>query len=311
MAFKEPTQAEFFTALAVFGLVLVVTSVFMTQKPPWMAGEEADLGVSSPYQTPASPPDEYSEEEMQEMQGTQAEKALKTQSLAVRGKQRLLSGKAAVALAASHPGGMIHTDDSYITVGSRPRTQSLARSSKVSQQARPVLKYRGQDRVVSLRNVQPSMYPMMGLAEAPQSSSTPNQHFAEAIRKVHAGDGEVSVPPITRLENGLDDVGGDREAHAVDSADADRWAYYGAIFIVLVGSAIVLLYNLLPKGSIERAMAGDIGVYDQYPKDGKSSDSQGQEKVEKDNRGMRSYNVDADTSDRVQMSSIERDLRLI
>ena len=31
-------------------------------------------------------------------------------------------------------------------------------------------------------------------------------------------------------------------------------------------------------------MAGDIGVYDQYPKDGRSSDFQGQEKVEKDNR---------------------------
>eukprot|EP00960_Hanusia_phi_P057730 763643-Hanusia_phi.AAC.2 len=60
-------------------------------------------------------------------------------------------------------------------------------------------------------------------------------------------------------------------------------------------------------------MAGDIGVYDQYPKEGASNVSQGDVDVEKDTRqeGMRSYNVEADSSGRVQMSSMERDLRLI
>eukprot|EP00960_Hanusia_phi_P057731 763643-Hanusia_phi.AAC.3 len=198
------------------------------------------------------------------------------QSLALRGKQRMLSGRAAVALAASHPGGMIHTDDSYISVGSGPRTQSLATSTKLPQHARPVLKYRGQDRVVSLKNVQPSMYPMMGLAEAGQSPSTPNEHFGRAIRRAHAGDGEKGVKSLYRQSQGWRMelmMPGATERRAlsipvgphphrrgsltrlVQAAEADRWAYYGAIFIVLVGSAILLLYNLLPKGSIER---GDV-----------------------------------------------------
>ena len=60
---------QFFTALSVFALVLVCTSVFMTQKPPWMEGKEADLGISSPFVGPGagSEPYMYNDPQMRDM----------------------------------------------------------------------------------------------------------------------------------------------------------------------------------------------------------------------------------------------------
>jgi hypothetical protein len=49
------------------------------------------------------------------------------------------------------------------------------------------------------------------------------------------------------------------KAYPVSPEKSSTWAYYGAIFIVLVGSSVLLLYNMLPKGSIERALKGDLG----------------------------------------------------
>ena len=46
------------------------------------------------------------------------------------------------------------------------------------------------------------------------------------------------------------------KAYPVSAEKSSTWAYYGAIFIVLVGSSVLLLYNMLPKGSIERALKG-------------------------------------------------------
>lgn len=57
------------------------------------------------------------------------------------------------------------------------------------------------------------------------------------------------------------------KAYPVSAEKSSTWAYYGAIFIVLVGSSVLLLYNMLPKGSIERALKGDLGVYMQYNED--------------------------------------------
>jgi len=53
----------------VFALVLVCTSVFMTQKPPWMEGKEADLGISSPFigPDPSSQPYNYNNPQMHDM----------------------------------------------------------------------------------------------------------------------------------------------------------------------------------------------------------------------------------------------------
>ena len=97
---------QFFTAVSVFALVLVCTSVFMTQKPPWMEGKEADLGVSSPFIPPDAPAYLYNDEQMRDMQEPEAAEKARPQALSqVTG--RPLSGKAAVEAAAANPGGIM------------------------------------------------------------------------------------------------------------------------------------------------------------------------------------------------------------
>ena len=54
------------------------------------------------------------------------------------------------------------------------------------------------------------------------------------------------------------------KAYPVDAARSSTWAYYGAIFIVMVGSSMLLLYYMLPKDAIKKALEGDLGVYERY-----------------------------------------------
>jgi hypothetical protein len=59
-------------------------------------------------------------------------------------------------------------------------------------------------------------------------------------------------------------VGYSDKAYPVDAARSSTWAYYGAIFIVMVGSSMLLLYYMLPKDAIKKALEGDLGVYERY-----------------------------------------------
>jgi hypothetical protein len=67
-----------------------------------------------------------------------------------------------------------------------------------------------------------------------------------------------------QIGNAVAKVGYSDKAYPVDAAKSSTWAYYGAIFIVMVGSSMLLLYYMLPKGAIDRALNGDLGVYEKY-----------------------------------------------
>jgi hypothetical protein len=68
----------------------------------------------------------------------------------------------------------------------------------------------------------------------------------------------------TQIGNAVAKVGYSDKAYPVDAAKSSTWAYYGAIFIVMVGSSMLLLYYMVPKGAIDRALSGDLGVYEKY-----------------------------------------------
>ena len=67
-----------------------------------------------------------------------------------------------------------------------------------------------------------------------------------------------------QIGNAVAKVGYSDKAYPVDAAKSSTWAYYGAIFIVMVGSSMLLLYYMVPKGAIDRALTGDLGVYEKY-----------------------------------------------
>jgi hypothetical protein len=67
-----------------------------------------------------------------------------------------------------------------------------------------------------------------------------------------------------QIGNAVAKVGYSDKAYPVDAAKSSTWAYYGAIFIVMVGSSMLLLYYMVPKGAIDRALSGDLGVYEKY-----------------------------------------------
>ena len=336
-----------------FALVLVVTSVFMTQKPPWMEGKEADLGISSPFIAPGSgsstAPYAYTDAQMGDMakqepvedgedeeeDGGVQEKGRPQTLVQMQGRGRgrmRLSGKAAVEAAAHHPGGLLHGDDAYVRVGTgqvltaRQRVHAAQRAQQREvQQLRQmqrgrvamVVGHKGNDEMVSVKQMKSETYPLMNLAsetsngEEPShgedqpahehGEETPNTLFAKALNESKAGDGEyidtvdgstvgepprllpgyhsellVSAsqqngseePPLSRLGGAVAGAGYSDEAAPVDAAKSATWAYYGAIFIVLVGSSLLLLYYMLPKGAVARALKGDLGVYDQFKEEG-------------------------------------------
>jgi len=299
LPWREPSQTQFFTALSVFALVLVCTSVFMTQKPPWMEGKEADLGISSPFIAPSaggSEPYMYTDPQMRDMgvNVPEDEDKGRPQKLAqMRGPR--LSGKAAVEAAAAHPGGLLHGDDAYVRVGTgqvltAAQRVKAARGDEVkeAQQLRaiaakrgrvrsPQVRYKGSDAVVPMTQVQAETYPLMNLASQ-DSNGAPaapeaNRLLAAKIKATGAGNGnyvdttEGSVTgeaPLTQIGNAVASAGYSDKATPVDEARSSTWAYYGAIFVVMVGSSLLLLYYMLPKGAIERAMKGDLGIYQQY-----------------------------------------------
>ena len=286
---------QFFTALSVFALVLVCTSVFMTQKPPWMEGKEADLGVSSPFLAPnagaGSEPYMYNDPQMRDMgvDVPDEEDKGRPQKLAqVKGPR--LSGKAAVEAAAMHPGGLMHGDDAYVRVGTGQVLTAAQRvkaargdEAKEAQQLRAIaarrgrvrssqVRYKGSDAVVPMTQVKAETYPLMNLASedsngAPEAPAA-NKLLAAKIKATGAGNGNyvdttegtvTGVPPLTQIGNAVASAGYSDKATPVDPARSSTWAYYGAIFVVMVGSSMLLLYYMLPKGAIERAMKGDLG----------------------------------------------------
>lgn len=318
LPWREPSQTQFFTALSVFALVLVCTSVFMTQKPPWMEGQEADLGISSPFIGPdaSSEPYKYNDPQMTDMGAPtgaapedgdedEAEEKGRPQALS-QVKGRPLSGKAAVEAAAAHPGGLMHGDDAYVRVGTGQvlTAQQRVRAArgdekKEAQQLRAVaaargrghvraapVHYKGNDAEVPVTQIKAQTYPFMNLAseesngedenaEADKGPEPPaaNKLLAAKIRETGAGNGNyidttegtmTSVAPITQIGNAMTKMGYSDKSYPVDSAKSSTWAYYGAIFIVMVGSSMLLLYYMLPKGAIDRAIKGDLGVYDEY-----------------------------------------------
>ena len=339
-----------------FALVLVVTSVFMTQKPPWMEGKEADLGISSPFIAPgrgsSAAPYAYTDAQMGDMakqepaedgedeeeEGRDEEKG-RPQTLAQmqgggRGRMRL-SGKAAVEAAAHHPGGLLHGDDAYVRVGTgqvltaRQRVHAAQRAQRREvQQLRQmqrgrvamVVGHKGNDEMVSVKQMKSETYPLMNLAsetsngEEPShgedqpahehGEETPNTLFAKALNESKAGDGEyidtvdgstVGEPPLSRLGGAVAGAGYSDEAAPVDAAKSATWAYYGAIFIVLVGSSLLLLYYMLPKGAVARALKGDLGVYDQFKEEaGVVAAGRGAEQSEAWRKGFSAAEVGAE-----------------
>jgi hypothetical protein len=212
-------RAQFFTALSVFALVLVCTSVFMTQKPPWMEGKEADLGISSPFigPDPSSQPYNYNNPQMHDMGAPEEdedededEDKGRPQALA-QVKGRPLSGKAAVRAAAAHPGGLLHGDDAYVRVGTgqvlTPQQRAKAARGdelREAQQLRalaaargrvrsPPVHYKGNDAEVPVTQIKAETYPLMNLASQDSngvpSPPTANKLLAKAIRESGAGNG--------------------------------------------------------------------------------------------------------------------------
>jgi len=214
---------QFFSALSVFALVLVCTSVFMTQKPPWMEGQEADLGISSPFIGPdaSSKPYRYNDPQMTDMGAgpsededeEDAEKG-RPQALA-QIKGRPLSGRAAVQAAAAHPGGLLHGDDAYVRVGTGQVLTAQQRvkaargdEMKEAQQLRAVasqrgrvraapVHYKGNDAEVPVTQIKAQTYPLMNLAsedsngEGANGPEPPaaNKLLAAKIKEAGAGNG--------------------------------------------------------------------------------------------------------------------------
>jgi hypothetical protein len=202
-------RGQFFSALSVFALVLVCTSVFMTQKPPWMEGKEADLGVSSPFigPDPSDQPYNYNDRQMRDM-GAAAKG--RPQALA-QVKGRPLSGRAAVQAAAANPGGLLHGDDAFVRVGTGQvlTSQQLAKAARgdelrEAQQLRalaarrgrfrsPPVHYKGSDAEVPVTQIKAETFPLMNLASQDSngvpSAPTANKLLAKEIRESGAGNG--------------------------------------------------------------------------------------------------------------------------
>lgn len=259
-----------------------------------MEGKEADLGISSPFVAPGagSEPYMYNDPQMRDMGAEvpeEEEEKGRPQKLALVTGPRL-SGKAAVEAAATHPGGLLHGDDAYVRVEtgqvlSASQRVQAARGDEVkeAQQLRaiaakrgrarsPQVRYKGSDAVVPMTQIKAETYPLMNLASEDSNGvpavSSANRLLAAKIKATGAGNGNyvdttegtvTGVAPLTQIGNAVASAGYSDKAEPVDSARSSTWAYYGAIFVVMVGSSMLLLYYMLPKGAIERAMKGDLG----------------------------------------------------
>ena len=184
----------------------------------------------------------------------------------------------------------MHGDDAYVRVGTGQVLTAAQRvkaargdEAKEAQQLRAIaarrgrvrssqVRYKGSDAVVPMTQVKAETYPLMNLASedsngAPEAPAA-NKLLAAKIKATGAGNGNyvdttegtvTGVPPLTQIGNAVASAGYSDKATPVDPARSSTWAYYGAIFVVMVGSSMLLLYYMLPKGAIERAMKGDLG----------------------------------------------------
>jgi len=144
---------------------------------------------------------------------------------------------------------------------------------------------RGQDVVVPLREAKTSMYPLMTLASAGNQPRNPHEGFSREQVASGAGDGVNVVPfsfgykegeePLSEAARGMVDRG--YMAEPVDVSGSSRWAMYGAVFLVLLGSILLIGFYLLPPGALEKVVNGTWTEEQraQYPTQRAMRDDQG------------------------------------
>jgi len=243
---QGPSQSQFVTAIAVGALVLVVTAVIMTQKPEWMVAQEEN-------------PDE----------GTvSAIPGMSLRALPLRAR----TGKAAVALAAEHPGGIGHPDDAFVQVGPAAPKAAEARASRRAERetVKKFVQLRDfhgdEDKVVPAASVRQGMYPVMSLSSADNAGAEKNNAgMARELREAHVpGDGKrvttvagvlssTGMSPMASVGGKWAGDGIAGRSEAVDHERASSWAFLGAVFIALIAIGILLCYNLLPPGALRAA----------------------------------------------------------
>lgn len=153
-------------------------------------------------------------------------------------------GKLAVEAAAQNPGGMIHRDDFYVAVPGveappKPRLEGDAsRFGKHGgvRYSRLRAAGGGEDRRVFVGKVESTMYPFVGIAQAPE---TPGERLGKHLRSVGAGDGEYvstttggqreySVAPMDRVGKALMGEEGEGLTYSAYHEQSSHWALYGS-----------------------------------------------------------------------------------
>jgi hypothetical protein len=233
-------------------LVLVFTSVVMTQKPEWMLGKEESL-IKTASAASLSTGKTNAELMVTRRRG-------RWQSLAsIDSNPSAASlGKLAVDEAAAHPGGLQHLDDYYvpITPGNK-KTINAAGNSEV-------------DKKIPVRAIESAVYPLIGgFSEMPESGQSATEAFGEHLRANGLSDKGIAAasgghgPNESPFSRGVREVVGIDQGFKTSPLDpgADtRWAMYVAVFLVLIGLVVLLAYYLLPQGALHRSFWDDWTV---------------------------------------------------
>mmetsp|Transcript_2350 Transcript_2350/g.6273 ORF Transcript_2350/g.6273 Transcript_2350/m.6273 type:complete len:255 (+) Transcript_2350:3-767(+) len=245
---RTPTSSQFVGALAVTTVVLVFTSVVMTQKPPWMVGKEASLVKGGRLDPP------WARESGSTSSSQDERKSARWQSLAsVAGNPTADQGKLAVEQAAAHPGGLQHLDDYYVPIlssGARPDAPSKASPTQ------------DVDKQVPAARTQ-SMYPLIGGFSDPVESNknAPNalrNELAKAdlnnqgVETTSGGHGRNEAAVIRGYKE-VANVDAGFKSNPLDPGESTSWAMYVAVFLVLIALVMLLAHYMLPQGALYKS----------------------------------------------------------